>query len=436
MRAIVRLALPTTGVMVIATMSNVLHTYYVSRLGADAIAAVSLVFPISLLAITIMAGGVGAGASSAIARALGADNLREAVAISETAMTLATAIGAAFGLIIYFGAPRLFAVMGGRGAILDSAVLYARVLFGGAFITFVGSMLDSVMRGEGNVRIPSIWASISLATQILLTPIVMFVIGLGLIGAPLAMLTAQLLAIVPRARYVFGGRGIVKPSLLRLALHGDALRDVVRVGIPASLATTVNYVGIMVLTGLLARFGDAHLAAYGLATRMDFLLLSFAYGFGAAVLTLVGMATGARQPDRAFTYVVRAGAMMVALLAIAGGILSWRPDLWIGLFTDDAGIHAVGADYFRIIGLSYPFMGVSMVIAFAFQGLGRATVPLVLMTTRVIGVLVVALYCTQWLGYGAHAVFLSVTAGNVLSGLAMLTLFARTHRTLTNEARG
>src|SRR6185436_14900194 len=151
---------------------------------------------------------------------------------SETAMTLATAIGAAFGLIIFFGAPRLFAVMGGRGVILDSAVLYARVLFGGAFITFVGSMLDSVMRGEGNVRIPSIWASISLATQILLTPIVMFVIGLGLIGAPLAMLTAQLFAIVPRARYVFGGRGIVKPSLLRLALHGDALRDVLRVGIP------------------------------------------------------------------------------------------------------------------------------------------------------------------------------------------------------------
>src|SRR6185295_5159034 len=79
LRAIVRLALPTTGVMAIATTSTILHTYYVSRLGADAIAAVSLVFPFSLLAITIMAGGVGAGASSAIARALGAQRIRDGV---------------------------------------------------------------------------------------------------------------------------------------------------------------------------------------------------------------------------------------------------------------------------------------------------------------------------------------------------------------------
>jgi putative MATE family efflux protein len=436
LRAVIRLALPTTGVMVIATASNVLHTYYVSRLGADAIAAVSLVFPISLLAITIMAGGVGAGASSAIARALGADNLRDAVAITETSMTLATAIGIGFGALIFFGAPRLFAAMGGRGVILDAAVLYARILFGGAAVTFVGSMLDSVMRGEGNVRVPSIWASVSLVTQIALTPVVMFVLGLGLIGAPLAMLAAQLLATVPRALYVFGGRGIVRPSLLRLALRPAALREILRVGIPASISTTVNYIGIMILTGLLARFGDAHLAAYGLATRMDFLLLSFAYGFGAAVLTLAGMAAGARRPDRAVTYVVRAGAMMVALLAVAGATLSWRPDLWIGLFTDDAGIHAVGSDYFRIIGVSYPFMGVSMVIAFAFQGLGRATVPLAWMTTRVIGVLVAALLCTQLLGLDEHAVFLCIAAGNVLSALAMIWLFARSHRSLTNEARG
>src|SRR4029079_7392478 len=100
---------------------------------------------------------------------------------------------------------------------------------------------------------------------------------------------------------------------------------------------------------------------------------------------------------------------------------------------DDAGIHAVGADYFRIIGLSYPFMGVSMVSAVAFQGLGRATVPLVLMTTRVIGVLVVALYCTQWLGYGAHAVFLSVTAGKGVSGVAVVAPVSRTTRSLAKK---
>lgn len=435
LRAIIRLALPTTGVMAVATTSNVLHTYYVSRLGADAIAAVSLVFPFSLLAITIMAGGVGAGAASAIARALGAKAPQEGVAIAETSMTLASAIGLAFACAIFLAAPSLFGVMGGRGAVLDGAVLYARVLFGGAVVTFSSSMLDSIMRGEGNVRVPAIWASVSLVAQILLTPVFMFVAGLGLVGAPLAMLTCQFFATIPRARYVFGGHGIVRPAFLRLAFHAQPLREILRVGIPASLSTTLNYVGIMILTGLLARFGDAHLAAYGLATRMDFLLLSFAYGFGAAVLTLVGMATGARQPDRAVTYVGRAGAMMVVLLTFAGGVLWWRPELWIGLFTDDQDILAVGGDYFRIIGPSYPFMGVSMVLAFAFQGLGRATVPLLLMTARVGGVLGVALYCTQGLGLGEHAVFMTIAAGNVLSALAMIALFVHTHRRVTAPVR-
>lgn len=431
--ALTRLALPTTAVMVVATTSNVLHTYFVSRLGADAIAAVSLVFPISLLAITVMAGGVGAGASSAIARAVGAERVRDGVAIAETSMTLASALGLVFALAIFVGARHLFALMGGRGAVLDGAVLYSRVLFGGAFITFASSMLDSIMRGEGNVRIPAIWASTSLITQIALTPLLMFVAGLGLIGAPLAMLTSQLLATIPRARYVFGGRGIIRPSFLRLALHAGPLREILRVGIPASLSTSVNYVGIMILTGLLARFGDAHLAAYGLATRMDFLLLSFAYGFGAAVLTLVGMATGARQANRALTYVTRAGAMIVVLLATAGAVLYWRPDLWIGLFTPDEGIHAVGHDYFRIIGPSYPFMGVSMLLAFAFQGLGRATAPLLLMTARVVTVLTVAMMCTQWFGMGERAVFATIAAGNVLSAGAMIALFVRTHRRLRSD---
>ena len=123
--------------------------------------------------------------------------------------------------------------------------------------------------------------------------------------------------------------------------------------------------------------GDAELAAYGLGTRLDFLLLSFAYGFGAAVLTLTGMAAGARRLERLRAYVVQAGIVVVALLGTAGALLAWRPGLWIGLFSADPRIHAVGAEYFRAIGPSYPFLGISMVIAFAFQGLGRVTLPLV-----------------------------------------------------------
>jgi MATE family, multidrug efflux pump len=116
---------------------------------------------------------------------------------------------------------------------------------------------------------------------------------------------------------------------------------------------------------------------------------------------------------------------MVALLAVPGLLLCWRPMLWLGIFTHDPGIDAVGTQYFRIIGPSYPFVGISMVVAFALQGLGRATAPLVWMVVRVVGVLGVALVCTQWLGMADRAVFATVAVGNVLSAIVMLLLFLR-----------
>lgn len=428
MRAVIRLATPTTFVMAVAATSNVLYTYYVSRLGADAIAAVALVFPISLIAITAMGGGVGAGASSAIARALGGGRRGVANNVAEHAFVLAGGIGVLFGLAIFLGAPFLFRLMGGKGEVLNQAVTFARILFGGSIISFTAAMFDSVMRGEGNVRVPAIWSSTSLLLQIVITPLFMFVMGWGLIGAAVAMLTSQLIALGPRAVHVFGGRGILHPRALPHPWMPTAITEILRVGVPASLSTFINYLGLMILTGVVARLGDTHLAAYGLGTRLDFLLLSFAYGFGAAVLTLVGMATGARQPERARVYVLRAGAVIATFLGALGALLWWHPNLWMRMFTSDPAIQAVGATYFRCLGPSYPFMGVAMVISFAFQGLGRATTPLLWIIVRVALVVGASVIAVSWYGLGDWVVFAIVAAGNIVSAVMMLLLFLRVER--------
>jgi len=426
--AVVRLAAPTTLVMAVAAVSNVVYTYFVSRLGVEAIGAVSLVFPVSLLALTAMGGGIGAGAASAVARALGAGRRSDAAALAGQALVLSVVIGVGFGLVVQAIAPALFRVMGATGAVHASATLFARILFGGSAITFLGGMFDSVMRGEGNVRVPAVWSTTSLVLQMICTPLFMFVFGWGLPGAALAMLASQLVATLARARWLLGGHGVVRPTFPRVTLA--PVREILRVGVPSALSTSVSNVGLMALTAVVTRLGGADLAAYGLGTRLDFLLMSFGYGFGAAVLTLVGMATGARRVDRVRAFVTRAGAITVVLLGIPGLLFCWRPALWIGLFTDDAAIHAVGAQYFRVIGPSYPFVGLSMVIAFAFQGLGRATVPLALMVFRTAGVLTVAVVCTHALGLGERAVFATIAAANVLSAGGMVVLFMLTERGL------
>jgi putative MATE family efflux protein len=320
--------------------------------------------------------------------------------------------------------------MGGQGVVLEQATMFARVLFGGAVISFTAAMFDSIMRGEGNVRVPAIWSSTSLLLQIGCTPLFMFVFGWGLLGAPLAALTCQFAAVLPRARHIFGGRGLVQPRLLPHRWKWSAIAEILRVGVPASLSTIINYTGLMVLTGVVARLGKPHLAAYGLGTRLDFLLLSFAYGFGAAVLTLVGMATGARRPEKARTYVLRAGAMIVVLQGALGFLLFTYPQLWFNLFTHDADILEVGARYFRWIGPSYPFVGIAMVLSFAFQGLGRATIPLAWMSLRVAAVVGVSLLCTKYFGLDDRAVFATVAIGNMVSAAIMSFLFWRVERKL------
>ena len=426
--AILRLAGPTTLVMAIGAVSNVVYTYFVSRLGTDAIGAVALVFPVSLLAMTAMAGGIGAGAASAIARALGAGRREAAARTAWHALALSVTIGLIAATATLLGARSLFTLMGARGAVLELATHFAQVLFGGAAITFLGGMFDSVLRGEGNVRVPAIWSSTSLVLQMAVTPLFMFTAGLGLTGAALAMLACQLLATVGRAVFVLGGGSVVRPSA---ALWPRALaptREVLRVGVPAALSTSVANVGLMVLTAIVTRLGPAHLAAYGLVVRFDFLLMSFGYGFSAAVLTLVGMAAGADRRDRIQTYVVRAGTTIAALLAVPGALFCWRPALWLGLFSSDPAIHAVGATYFHIVGPSYPFVGVSMVVGFAFQGLGRATIPLAWTVVRVVAMLGVAIACTSGLGLGMGAVSAIIAVGNVLSAGVMIGLFARAGR--------
>lgn len=419
LRAILSLAAPTTAVMLMAAISNVLHTFFVSRLGDDAIAAVSLVFPIALIMMTVVSGGLGMGVASGIARALGAGRPADARGVAEHAMAITLLLSVAGTAATELGGEALFRAMGGRGIVLEQATQFARVLFGGLLITFTIGTIDSVLRGTGNVRIPALCSTLSLALQIALTPLLMFTFGLGLIGAPLATLGGQAIGLVPRLAYVFGGRAHFRPRPIPSRLRRAHVLEILRVGVPASLSAGLNYIALVILTATVARFGNQYLAAYGLGTRLDFVLFSLGFGVAAAGLTLVGLATGAGRHDLVARYVAQSTLVAVGVVAVPAVLVTVWPSLWIGLFTTAADIHAVGGRYFAFVGPSYPFVIASMVIATAFQGLGRATVPLTVMAVRVVLVVAAALA----LGSNANTIFAVIAAGNVCGCLALVWLF-------------
>lgn len=419
LRAIVSLAAPTTAVMLIAAISNVLHTYFVSRLGDDAIAAVSLVFPIALIMMTVVSGGFGAGVASGIARALGAGRAGDARVLAEQAMGITYLLAIAVTVGTELGGEVLFHAMGGRGAVLDQAMQFARVLFGGLLITLTVGTMDSILRGTGNVRIPALCSGLSLALQIAFTPLLMFTLGLGLVGAPLATLAGQLIGLVPRAAFVYGGRAHFRPRLVPTRFHAAPVMEILRVGVPASLSAGLNYVALIILTGVVARSGNQYLAGYGLGTRLDFVLFTLGFGVAAAGLTLVGLATGAGRPELVRRYVWQSTLVVMAIVAIPAALVTLWPNLWIGLFTSATDIQDVGARYFFWVGPSYPLIVASMVIATAFQGVGRATVPLTVMAVRV------TLVITATLAFAGSpdTIFAIIAAGNVLGCVALGLLF-------------
>jgi len=423
LRTIVALAAPTTAVMLIAAISNVLHTYFVSRLGDDSIAAVSLVFPIALIMMTVVSGGLGAGVASGIARALGAGRPADALSVAEHAFLITLIVAVAGTVGSELGLSLLFRAMGGRGAVLEQATQFGRVLFGGLLIPLVVGTFDSILRGTGNVRIPALCATLSLALQIVLTPLLMFGLGLGLIGAPLGTLSGQLIGLIPRLVYVFGGWAHFRPRLFPVRLSSTHIAEILRVGVPAALSAGLNYIALVVLTGTVARFGDPYLAGYGLGTRLDFVLFSLGFGVATATLTLVGMASGAGRRELVVRYVVQSALVAGGVVAIPAFLVTWRPTIWIGLFTSAPDITAVGTNYFHWVGPSYIFSIASMVVATAFQGLGRATAPLIVMVVRVSLVVAAALVATHVLGLGAGVVFAIIAAGNLCACAALTALF-------------
>jgi len=425
LRALVRLAAPTTAVMSIAALQQVLYTYFISHLGSIAIASVALVFPIALILTTVVGGGIGSGVASAVARALGAGRPAEARKVAEHSFALTTAMSVVFtaGMLL-FERP-IFTAMGAKGEVLDTAIAVSQILFGGLAIAFFIGTCDSIMRGTGNVRTPALCSTLSLVMQIILTPVLMFGVGLGIRGAPMATILGQLIGSMPRLPHVFGRRAIIRARLWPAELHGATMSEILRVGVPASLGTLINYLGMMALTAVMARFGTAELAAYGLCSRFDFVLLTICYGSGVAVLTLVGFATGSGRAHLVSEYAGRAVALLVSVIAVPTVLFWIWPELWLGLFTDDPAIRDVGRHYFRTVGVAYPLMGVSMTLAFAFQGIGRALMPLLIGVIRTVVLIGGAVLLTAVFHTGITAVFVLITATAAVSSTLLAVAFLR-----------
>jgi putative MATE family efflux protein len=383
---LLKLALPTMTVLVAQTAVNIAEAYYVGFLGTDALAGAALVFPVFMLMTMMSNGGLGSGVASSVARAVGAGRHQDANALLFHAIVLAVLVGALFTLAAELAGPLLYRILGGRGDALDAALRYSNLLFAGAIPVWVVNLQAAALRGAGNVKVPALVTLVGAIVMIPLSPLLIFGFGpiprLGIGGAGVAFGLYYCGAMLFLLRYMASGRSGLVLTLSRL--RGRLFSDILKVGLPTSLVAFLTNLTVILVTGAVGLFGTTALAGYGIASRLDYIMVPLLFGVGTAALTMVGVNIGAGHGARARHIAWISGAMGFLLTGSIGLFVAAFPLLWLHLFSHDADVVAEGVTYLRIVAPAYSALGFGFVVGFAAQGAGRVLWLFVAISARIL----------------------------------------------------
>lgn len=377
---LLRLAWPNILIMLIQASTGLIETWWVSRLGTDALAGMALVFPVFMMMQMLSGGAMGGGISSAIARSLGAGRQDSANALVMHAILINFALGVMFAaLVIGFGRP-LYAALGGEGGSLEAALLYSNVVFAGTPLVWLMNAFASVIRGTGNMMLPSFAISVGVILLVPLSPVLIYGIGpipgLGIAGAGIAVIFTTALTALMLGWYLVSGRAVVRP--VRTRFRWPYFADILRVGAVGSLSTLQTTLTVMLTTALVgAAAGPDAIAGYGTGGRLEYLLVPVVFGLGAPLVALVGTNIGAGNRQRALRIALTGGAVAFILTEAIGITAALWPYAWLGLFGNDPRMLETGAAYLRVVGPTYGFFGLGLSLYFASQGAGRLLWPLV-----------------------------------------------------------
>ncbi len=419
---LLRLAAPNVVVVVVQAASSTFDAFFVGRLGAEALAGVSLVFPAWMLMVTMSAGGIGGGVASAVARALGAGRRADANGLAAHALLIALVMSTIFTAGMLWSGPAIYRAMGGTGDTLAATLAYSNVVFGGALAVWLVNTLGSIARGTGEMLVP---ATVVVAGELLhlaLAPALIFGLGpfppLGVTGAGISLVTSYGLRTLALAGHILSRRSAVALSVGGLRVRRALFWDILRVGLPGSINTLLTNLNVMAVTGLVGSFGTFALAGYGMGARLEYLQIPLVFGLGTALVTMVGTNVGAGQVARARRVAWVGAALAAAITGSVGLLAALLPRVWIGIFSSQPEVLAAGETYLRIVGPTYGLFGLGLALYFASQGAGRLVWPLVAGFGRLLIAVGGGWAATSWLGGGLSTLFIAISLGFVAFGSA------------------
>jgi len=429
-RAVMHLALPVMGGMLLQTTFNLVDIWWVAHLGAASVAGIAA-SGFVVWAVFALCGMVGIGVNAMVARFVGARWPREAAGVAAQGLILSALISVLIGTAGLVFRHHLFELMQTSDEVTQAGLRYISVIFMGAPVLFLHFTINAIFRGVGDTVTPLKILGFSVGINMVLDPLLIFGVGpfprLEEAGAGVSTVLSRLIAVVLSLIWLWRGRGKG-----RLDWHGMALQFVphtwiriLRIGIPTSTSGLLFCVVYIFLTRITSSFGTEAVAALGLGHRIE----SFAYvigvGLSTAAATLVGQNLGAQQPRRANQCAWATAGISAAFMAVFVVLYVSVPGCLISFFIPDPLVVKMGVLYLTVIAYSQIFEGIALTIEGGFSGAGDTVPPMVINMPLYISRLPIATVLAITLNWGVIGVWWAISATSIAKCLLLTAWFLR-----------
>ncbi len=373
---IFKFAIPMLIGNVFQQLYNIVDSIVVGRyVGKEALAAVGASFPLIFMLISFVV-GVAMGTTIIISQYFGAKDMKMVKRSIDTMyifLFFASIIVTILGITL---SGPIFRLINLPEDVMPQAIAYFNVYLTGMIFFFGFNGISSVLRGLGDSKTPLYFLVIATLMNIALDLLFVAVFKWGVVGAAWATVISQAGAFISGIIYLNRTHEVVKLNSLKLVFDRAIFRKSLMIGLPTGLQQTFVSMGMLAITRIVNGFGTDVIAAYSAAGRLDSLAGMPAMNFGAALSTFVGQNLGANKPERV-RQGFKATLMMSGALALVTSlfVIVFRQQL-MHLFTDDAAVISIGADYLVIVSSFYIFFSTMFVIGGVMRGAGDTLIPM------------------------------------------------------------
>jgi putative MATE family efflux protein len=399
LKPLVVLSVPIILTNVLQVGYNLADTFWVGRLGQPAVTALSFSWAIVFLVISLSLGFSVAG-TVLVAQNKGAGHLDQVSRVAGQTISVVLTVSIVFSIVGFALAPVLLELVGAVPGTEEFrlAVEYTRTMFVGIPLVFGFFIFQSLLQGWGDTRTPLYLMALGVGLNVLIDPF--FILGFqdnvlfawmglegleatlhrvtgfdgfGVQGAALATILSRGIGTLVGFWLLLSGSVGISLSPSDFAPRWETIRDLVRIGAPASVEISTSALSVTILTALVAIAGSDTVAAYGIGSRVTSMVVLPALGLARGVETVVGQNLGAKQVERARRGVWAAAGLITASLLGVSIVVYLLAAPIIGIFIigeGSAAVTSIGAEYLRVVGASYVFLGVFYVVQGGFRGSG------------------------------------------------------------------